>query len=253
MPGKVKSGILQLLTLGGLGLWSSIDLILIASKYEEKDTKNIKKKQFNFAIIACTLVLMLNICTLIIGLRNINDLKLNVLNITALPETISYNDYNDFIDDINLNKRMRVFMENEATDEEIRELKEDLSKIEGINSITFVSKEEAYNEAKGIVGTNDEIMEGITPDIFSVSYEITVEKLNKSDEVYSEIVLLDNVEEVNNDYEISKNYNNIKITINVSVIFTIILVAFNIVMLVLAIFIIKNNIKKKGENYNDLL
>lgn len=246
MFGKVKSGILQLLTLGGLGIWSSIDLILIASKCGEKNTKNVKSKQFNFAIVACTLVLMLNICTLIIGLRNINDLKFNMLNITALPETDGYSDYNDFIDDINSNKGMQVFMEYDATDEEIRELKEDLSKIEGINSVTFVSKEDAYNTMKEKF-ENPTVMEGMNPDVFSVSYEIGIADFEKCNKIYNEIISLENVREVRSDYETAKNYNNIKTTINVGVIFTIVLVVLHILILILTISVIKNNIKKKGD------
>jgi len=241
MLGKVKSGILQLLTLGGLGIWSSIDLILIASKCEEKDTKNIKRKQFNFAIIACTLVLMLNICTLIIGLRNINDLKFNVLNITALPEAFGYSDYNDFIDDINSNKGMQVFMEYDATDEEIRKLKEDLSKIEGINSITLVSKEDAYNTMKEKIG-NPTVMEGIELDVFSVSYEIGIADFEMCNEIYNEIILLENVREVRSDYETAKSYNNIKTAINVGVIFAVVLVVLHTMILISTIYIIKNNI-----------
>lgn len=34
--GKVGTGILKLITLGGLGVWWLIDLILIATKYEFK-------------------------------------------------------------------------------------------------------------------------------------------------------------------------------------------------------------------------
>ena len=35
--GKIGTGILKLITLGGLGLWWLIDLILIATKYKFKD------------------------------------------------------------------------------------------------------------------------------------------------------------------------------------------------------------------------
>ncbi|MDP3966611.1 MAG: TM2 domain-containing protein [archaeon] len=39
MIGKVGTGILKLITLGGLGLWWIIDIILIATKYEFKNIK----------------------------------------------------------------------------------------------------------------------------------------------------------------------------------------------------------------------
>ncbi len=37
--GKIGTGILKLITLGGLGVWWLIDLILIATKYKFKDVK----------------------------------------------------------------------------------------------------------------------------------------------------------------------------------------------------------------------
>lgn len=37
--GKVGTGILKLITFGGLGIWWLIDVILIATKYEYKDVK----------------------------------------------------------------------------------------------------------------------------------------------------------------------------------------------------------------------
>ncbi|MEA1868283.1 MAG: hypothetical protein C4B58_03120 [Deltaproteobacteria bacterium] len=41
--GKVGTGILQLITLGGLGIWSLIDLIMIAvGSFKDKEDKPIK-------------------------------------------------------------------------------------------------------------------------------------------------------------------------------------------------------------------
>ncbi|MGV8150353.1 MAG: TM2 domain-containing protein [Candidatus Woesearchaeota archaeon] len=37
--GKVGTGILKLITLGGLGIWWIVDIILIATKYNYKDVK----------------------------------------------------------------------------------------------------------------------------------------------------------------------------------------------------------------------
>lgn len=39
MMGKVGTGLLKLITLGGIGFWWLVDIILIATKYEFKDVK----------------------------------------------------------------------------------------------------------------------------------------------------------------------------------------------------------------------
>ena len=41
--GKVGTGILKLITFGGLGIWWLVDLILIASKYEFKNIDWVEK------------------------------------------------------------------------------------------------------------------------------------------------------------------------------------------------------------------
>ena len=39
MMGKVGTGVLKLITFGGLGIWWLVDVVLIATKYEFKNVK----------------------------------------------------------------------------------------------------------------------------------------------------------------------------------------------------------------------
>ena len=105
-------------------------------------------------------------------------------------------------------KQIQVFMEYEATEEEIMELKEALSKIEGINTITFISKEDAYNTMKEKVG--EDIMIGVEPDIFSVSFKVIY--VDSNNEIYNKISQLDGVREINGMTE-EVDINNHKATI----------------------------------------
>ncbi len=43
MMGKVFTGILKLITFGGLGIWWLVDLILIATKYDFKNIEWVEK------------------------------------------------------------------------------------------------------------------------------------------------------------------------------------------------------------------
>ena len=92
---------------------------------------------------------------------------------------------------------MQVFMEYDATEEQIDKLNVELNKIEGVKTVTFVSKEEAYNTMKKRLGKNEKALNGFTPDMFSVSYVVTLTDLSLNEQVYNTINKLDNVKESN--------------------------------------------------------
>ena len=125
----------------------------------------------------------------------------------------------------------------EATDEQIAKLKEDLGKIEGINTIEFVSKEEGYNTMKKRLGDNAKALDGFTPDFFEVSYIITLTDLSLNNQVYEAISKLDNVKEIQNKSSTIETLSSVGKAIRV-VTFTI----FAILILI-SLFIISNTIK----------
>ena len=125
----------------------------------------------------------------------------------------------------------------EATDEQIEKLKEDLGKIDGINTIEFVSKEEGYNTMKKRLGDNAKALDGFTPDFFEVSYIITLTDLSLNNQVYESISKLDNVKEIQNKSSTIETLSSVGKAIRV-VTFTI----FAILILI-SLFIISNTIK----------
>lgn len=132
---------------------------------------------------------------------------------------------------------MQVFMEYDASEEDINKLNEDLNKIEGVNSVTFVSKEEAYNTMKKRLGKNDKGLRGFTPDIFAVSYIVTLTDLSLNNQVYNDINNLDTVREIQNKGDTIETLSKIGNTIQI-VTFTM----FAILILI-SLFIISNTIK----------
>ena len=132
---------------------------------------------------------------------------------------------------------MQVFMEYEATDEEISRLNEKLNKIEGINSVTFVSKEEAYNTMKERLGQNPAAMNAIGPDRFSVSYMVTLTDLSLNNQVYNEINELDEVRSITNKRDTIDKLSKIGDAIKI--------VTFSIfaILILISLFIISNTIK----------
>ena len=132
---------------------------------------------------------------------------------------------------------MQVFMEYDATEEQISKLNEDLNKIDGINTVSFVSKEDAYNTMKKRLGKNEKALNGFTPDMFSVSYVITLTKLDLNEQVYNEIKKLDTVREIQNKKDTIETLSKVGKTIQI--------VTFSMfaVLILISLFIISNTIK----------
>ena len=144
---------------------------------------------------------------------------------------------NNWIKDLEAEQGMQVFMEYEATEEEISKLNDELNKIEGVNSVTFVSKEEAYNTMKERLGKNEIAISGLTPNAFSVSYMITLTDLSMNNQVYNEINNLDIVREIQNKSDTAETLTKVGNTIKV-----VTFVMFAILILI-SLFIISNTIK----------
>ena len=132
---------------------------------------------------------------------------------------------------------MQVFMEYNATEEEINSLKEKLTNIQGINTVTFVTKEDAYNTMKKRLGKNENAIKGFTPDIFSVSYIVTLTDLELNNQVYNEINALEEVREIQNKRDTIETLAKIGNTIQI-----VTFVMFAILILI-SLFIISNTIK----------
>lgn len=144
---------------------------------------------------------------------------------------------NHIINDLKKDQGMQVFMKDDATEEQISSLKEKLTKIEGVNSVTFVSKEEAYNITKEKYGKNEKALRGITADIFPVSFVITLTDLTLNNQVYEEINVLEEVDEIQNKKTTIDNLlkfgNGVKV-----VTFTMFAI-----LIIISLFIISNTIK----------
>ena len=144
---------------------------------------------------------------------------------------------NNAVQGLEKEQGMQVFMEYEATDEQIKQLNEDLNKIEGINNVQIQTKEDAYNTMKERLGKNEKAIRGFTPDIFSVSYIVTLTDLSLNDQVYDAINNLENVREILNKRDTIQTLSKIGNTIKI-----ITFVIFAILILI-SLFIISNTIK----------
>ena len=166
--GKIKSGIIQLFTLGGLGVWALLDLFEIAThQFTDKNNKLIVKGEKSKNIfIFITMIIILQFLSLGITIsKQIDSIKINK-NIEN-SETIKLIAPNGLINKAKelrqqlKTPKVQIFMEYDATEEQIDNLKMKLENMKGISNIRFVSKEDAYNEMKERLKDNERVMSGI--------------------------------------------------------------------------------------------
>ena len=96
---------------------------------------------------------------------------------------------NHFVDQVESEQGMQVFVKNEATQEQIDELGEKIRAIDGVSTVEFVSKDEALEQMKERFGDKQDLLDGYEGEnnIFSASYVVTLTDLSKSKTVQDQI------------------------------------------------------------------
>ena len=144
---------------------------------------------------------------------------------------------NHFVDEVEGEQGIQVYMKKNVTDEQIQTLKQQLLAIDGINTVEFVSQADALQEVKDKFGDKASLLEGRDESIFPVSYIITLTDLSKSSEIQEQISKLDNVGEIRSSNETISTLVRIARGIRIAT------YVISICLIVFAIFIITNTIK----------
>ncbi len=147
---------------------------------------------------------------------------------------------NHFVDEVESEQGISVFVKNEATQEQIDELGEKIRAIDGVNTVEFVSKDEALEQMKERFGERQDLLEGYEGEnnIFTASYVVTLTDLTKSKAVQDQIsTYTDVVKKINSKDEVTSTLinlaNGIKIVTGVIL----------VLLVIISIFIIANTIK----------
>ncbi len=149
---------------------------------------------------------------------------------------------NHIVDTVEEAQGMQVFMDIDATEEQIEHAKEAITNIQvdgkyAINKIERVSKQEAYNTVQERFKDHPSAMEYVEVDMFKQSFIINLTDLSYSTEVKAQINEIDGVVKIlSSDQTISTLIslaNGIKI-------FTLVIL---VILIVVSLFIISNTIK----------
>ena len=105
---------------------------------------------------------------------------------------------NSIMSQVQSKQAMQAFINPEATAEDEQELYDKIHAIPYVNSIRYVSQEEALNTVKGWLSDAAEIIDAYSGEDnpFKASYVITLTDLTKSDEVQAQIESFENVTKV---------------------------------------------------------
>lgn len=135
-------------------------------------------------------------------------------------------------------QEIQVFIKNDATDEEIATVGEQIKAIEGVNQVEYVSKDEALDIMQDRVGEKSYLLAGYEDNNFlPASYKVTFTDLNLASQVESQINNLENIKRITSSNETMSKL--IGIANGIRVVTGTILVA----LVIASIFIIANTIK----------
>ena len=150
-----------------------------------------------------------------------------------IGENINY-----FIKEIESAQGIQVYINNDATEEEIKEIGEKIRALDGVNTTEFVSKEAALNQMKEKFKEKEYLLEGYEQNnIFPASYVVTLTDLNLSSQVQDEISKFDNIKKIQSRDETVSTL--LDLANGVKIVTGIILA----LLVIISIFIIANTIK----------
>lgn len=152
----------------------------------------------------------------------------------AIGENVNY-----VLEQVQKNQGMEVFIENEATDEQIDVLEQSIKSLEGINTVVFKSKQQALDSMKENLKDNQELLEGYEGEnnIFPASFVVTLTDLSLATDIEARISAMENVKKITSKDDtintLMKIANGIRIAMGV----------ISIILIVISVTIIANTIR----------
>ncbi len=143
---------------------------------------------------------------------------------------------NAFVENVAEAQEIQVFLKSDATEEQIEQVGTELLEIDGVKNVEYVSKDDALNTMKDMVGENL-IKEYEKRNIFPVSYKVTLTDLSLNEDVQDSIKQLDNIDEI-----VSSN-PTIALILKLAKGVRIVTATILVILIVISIAIISNTIK----------
>ena len=145
---------------------------------------------------------------------------------------------NNAVETLETQQGIQVFIQKTATDAQMEQIGEQIQAIDGVNKVTFVSKEDALNQTKEKLKDKQALIAGWDEsNPFKASYLVTLTDLKLSSQVQDEIKKIDNIDSIQSRDETIKGF--VAIANGVRIVSAVILT----LLVLISIFIIGNTIK----------
>ena len=128
---------------------------------------------------------------------------------------------------LRLEQGLQAFIEDKTTDDEVEYMKDELSLIEGVSEVQYMSKAEAFEDAKDQFKDQDYFLDGLENlDIFPASFIVKFENIEDVDNIRAQ------VEKVEGIYKVKYNASTIEAVISISKVANYFLLGVGAVLLV---------------------
>ena len=145
---------------------------------------------------------------------------------------------NNAVETLETQQGIQVFIQKTATDAQMEQIGEQIQAIDGVNKVTFVSKEDALNQTKEKLKDKQALIAGWDEsNPFKASYLVTLTDLKLSSQVQDEIKKIDNIDSIQSRDETINGV--VAIANGVRIVSAVILT----LLVLISIFIIGNTIK----------
>ena len=147
---------------------------------------------------------------------------------------LNINSVLDLIEDQNV---IMVYIKDEANQEQMDTLKNQLLSMENIDKVEFVSREEAFERQKAEYGDKAALLDGLSADILPHAYKVTVKDISQFDLTVSGVKSLENVLQIHENSELAGKLASIRDAV------TYVCIGIVAVLFFVSLFIVANTIR----------
>lgn len=143
---------------------------------------------------------------------------------------------NAILDRIGDQNVIMAFVDENLDEASTKQVGEDLGKIENISSVTFVPREQSWQEQVDSMGDDVSILAGLENPLPN-AYELTVENLELFDDTVTKVRAVENVMEVRENSEIASQLSQLSKSVSI------VSIGMIILLFLVSLFIISNTVR----------